>query len=498
MIKVGFLYLISSILIVHAEDNIMDFESFEKHRSIMIDILIELDRKQKRKTLYPIEGHFSLYQTKQPFIYKIFNWNAYALEGNLCFFGAWPSYIEGEFCKEPWKYNMNSSFGISYDPQHYCGQRNMFRCNPILFGNGDGEYSQDNNGNGVSAGKCIRFTDNGGSINNVTQQCFEATKNNLEALYNRYLEDEEYRNQFHKYKEEVTLFCELNPFYNACSYLLDQVDKILAGATCILQTKDSLTMNSTALEPIQEVSQYLKGRNRRGRKVSSSSSMEHSQEGVSDLAPQTSVRPQAPSPEFRESLNNKSNGESCQFFNNFKRSGINEKALKQALFYFENNRNELSKQRYISIADYGKNSRDKRFYILDLQTGKVRKEQVSHGSGMRKVRGQKVRFGDPNHDGMLDRCHHKNNINDSMWLIGKSPGVNDEAKNKYVVMHGAIYNNAIKMGRSYGCPAFKYDKAKSIINTIKEGSLYYSYIPQCEELQGLVDRQVRGWERMCD
>ncbi len=92
---------------------------------------------------------------------------------------------------------------------------------------------------------------------------------------------------------------------------------------------------------------------------------------------------------------------SCQYYKNFSRLGVPQDALKQALFYFDKHKNKLSLfKQYITIADYSKNSADKRFYLLDLKKMKVQSFKVSHGSG--SVSGTK--YGDPNHDGMLNRC----------------------------------------------------------------------------------------------
>ena len=222
------------------------------------------------------------------------------------------------------------------------------------------------------------------------------------------------------------------------------------------------------------------------------------------------------------------NQTSCRFFQQFRSQGVPERPLRQALMFYENNRSQFQNQRYISIADYSQNSTQKRFYILDLQTGNVRREKVSHGSGMRNG----VARGDSSHNGMLDRCHHGNNINDrtnmtragffqtqnfyqstnnlagwppidrsgsnGLRMRGLSPGVNEEALDVGVVMHGAYYNDlGPRMGRSYGCPAFESSVASSVLSTIRGGSLYYSYTPQCQELQSIVERQVQGWERMC-
>lgn len=72
----------------------------------------------------------------------------------------------------------------------------------------------------------------------------------------------------------------------------------------------------------------------------------------------------------------------CTHYTKFLQSGINKNALNQALnFYKKNHVKENFKADYILIADYSMNSGNKRFYILNLKTGEVETERVSHGSG---------------------------------------------------------------------------------------------------------------------
>lgn len=199
--------------------------------------------------------------------------------------------------------------------------------------------------------------------------------------------------------------------------------------------------------------------------------------------------------------------DSYKFFKKFREQGVPEGPLRLALDYFEKNKAKFPNQNFISIADYSQNSRNKRFYMLDMRTGKVLKEQVSHGSG--KVNG--VNHGDPNHDGMLDRCvhtngstrnmtrpgffktanpyrssqsfplvgKHKNNSYNGLRLIGLEDR-NKDALDSGVVMHEANYNRkGNTMGRSFGCPAFAPGVAKNIFPNIMEGSLFYAHAPQC-------------------
>ena len=69
----------------------------------------------------------------------------------------------------------------------------------------------------------------------------------------------------------------------------------------------------------------------------------------------------------------------------------------------------------------------------------------------------------------------------SLVLNGLEKGINDRAKERAIVVHGANYcspsvaASAGRLGRSFGCPALPQSLAKPIINTIKNGTLLYIY-----------------------
>ena len=69
----------------------------------------------------------------------------------------------------------------------------------------------------------------------------------------------------------------------------------------------------------------------------------------------------------------------------------------------------------------------------------------------------------------------------SLVLEGLEKDINDKAKERAIVMHGAAYSNpsviagAGRLGRSFGCPAVPQALAKPIIDKIKGGALIYIY-----------------------
>jgi hypothetical protein len=227
----------------------------------------------------------------------------------------------------------------------------------------------------------------------------------------------------------------------------------------------------------------------------------------------------------------------CETFKFFSSKGVPKKPLEQALIYYFAQKSLFKNQRYISIADYSQSSSKKRFYLLDLENLTLSQYKVSHGSGSRGG----VKYGDPNHDGYIDRCRYKGSrtnmtrpgffktaelylsrgsnsshlertnsggvvikgwpyLNSSkkvnaLRLDGLSDGINDKARANGVVMHGAWYNNkevtgSDLMGRSYGCPAFSTSGAKAVLSKINGGSLYYSYVPKCKDDQVKIEKAL--------
>jgi hypothetical protein len=233
-------------------------------------------------------------------------------------------------------------------------------------------------------------------------------------------------------------------------------------------------------------------------------------------------------------------GNLCSMYQTFVKKGVPAAPLQQAMAYFSKNRGRFDNDRYISIADYSQRSTKKRFYLLDLQTGAVVNEKVSHGSG--KVHGRAE--SDPNNDGMVDRCEHPSRVlaaqkhhregyrtrenmtrpgffatgglnlsrahlrkwprvtgrTNSLILNGLSGRVNGSARADGVLMHEAYYNfnGAQKMGKSFGCPAFVPGHGAPIMRKISGGSLYYSYVPVCKGDMSYVLQDIPDWKSFCE
>ena len=140
----------------------------------------------------------------------------------------------------------------------------------------------------------------------------------------------------------------------------------------------------------------------------------------------------------------------------------------------------------ITLIDFTKPSTEERLYVLDIRHKRLLfSSLVSHG----KNSGGNYATSFSNENGSLksslgfflteNTYQGKNGY--SLVLNGLEKGINDHAKERAIVIHGAAYSNPSviassgRLGRSFGCPALPQAVSKPIINTIKGGSLLFIY-----------------------
>ena len=153
-----------------------------------------------------------------------------------------------------------------------------------------------------------------------------------------------------------------------------------------------------------------------------------------------------------------------------------------------------TRQNILTIIDYSLPSTEKRMVILDMENKKVLQHTiVSHG----RASGEKFATSFSNkhesHQSSLGFFITENTYfgsnGYSLILNGLEKGINDQAKARAIVIHGADYANESiikstgRLGRSYGCPALPRHLNKTIIDTIKNGSLIYIYAQNTEYMK---------------
>lgn len=140
----------------------------------------------------------------------------------------------------------------------------------------------------------------------------------------------------------------------------------------------------------------------------------------------------------------------------------------------------------LTVIDYTRPSTEPRLWVLDLSAGRILyHELVAHGRGS----GDNTTRAFSNVSGSLmssrglfvtDTSYIGRN-GYSLRLLGLEPGINDHARARAIVVHGAPYVSRIvadrlgRLGRSWGCPAVRMDVARALIDTIKGGTLFYAY-----------------------
>nr|WP_237485502.1 murein L,D-transpeptidase catalytic domain family protein [Vibrio hippocampi] len=139
----------------------------------------------------------------------------------------------------------------------------------------------------------------------------------------------------------------------------------------------------------------------------------------------------------------------------------------------------------LTIIDYSKPSTEKRFYVIDMKKGAlIYNTYVAHGvnSGQKTatkfsnvVDSKKTSLGT-----FLTDSTYYGSKGYSLRLDGLSSGKNDNARKRYIVVHGADYADEEflqkngYLGRSWGCPALPQAQTREIIDTIKGGSVIYA------------------------
>ncbi len=142
----------------------------------------------------------------------------------------------------------------------------------------------------------------------------------------------------------------------------------------------------------------------------------------------------------------------------------------------------------LSIADFSKASNQKRFFIIDLNGAKILYHTlVAHGrnSGLyyandfsNKPESNKSSLGFYR---TLTTYYGEKGY--SLKLEGLEKGINDNAYDRNIVLHGSDYvtNEFARsngyLGRSLGCPAVPFKQNTGIINSIKNGTVLFIYHP---------------------
>jgi hypothetical protein len=147
----------------------------------------------------------------------------------------------------------------------------------------------------------------------------------------------------------------------------------------------------------------------------------------------------------------------------------------------------------LAVIDYSQPSTERRLWVFDVDHSRLLfDDYVAHGKGSGENHARKF----SNEDGSLQSSiglfrageTYVGGNGYSLRLDGLEPGVNDNARARLLVMHGAWYVDPLqalkqgRLGRSFGCPALRPAVAHAVIDTLKQGQLLFAYYPDAEWL----------------
>jgi hypothetical protein len=149
----------------------------------------------------------------------------------------------------------------------------------------------------------------------------------------------------------------------------------------------------------------------------------------------------------------------------------------------------------LAVIDYSLPSTNERLWVFDLSGERLLyREHVAHGRNSGHNMTTSFSNVDGSHQSSLGLFRtaetYVGGNGYSMRMDGLEPGVNDNARDRLIVMHGAPYVNPGqatrqgRLGRSYGCPAVRSAVARDVIDILKDGQLLFAYYPEQDWLAG--------------
>lgn len=169
--------------------------------------------------------------------------------------------------------------------------------------------------------------------------------------------------------------------------------------------------------------------------------------------------------------------------------GINKQALQHAVAAMQcalNNGAEPAQR--LAVIDYSQPSSARRLWVFDLQRNRLLlRDFVAHGreSGENFATQFSNSVGSYQSSLGLFRTEetYLGKHGYSLRMDGLEQGVNDNARERALVIHAADYVNPRlvskqgRIGRSLGCPAVRPEVARMVIDNLKGGQFMFSWYP---------------------
>ena len=149
--------------------------------------------------------------------------------------------------------------------------------------------------------------------------------------------------------------------------------------------------------------------------------------------------------------------------------------------------------RRLALIDYSRPSTQPRLWVLDLPSRRLLHEElVAHGRGSGDNLSALFSNIPGSHQSSLGLFRTAETYSGghgySLRLDGLEPGINNRARERAIVMHGARYvsdgtaASLGRLGRSWGCPAVRPEVTHQLIDDIKGGNYLFAYYPDARWL----------------
>ncbi|WP_300720116.1 murein L,D-transpeptidase catalytic domain family protein [Pseudomonas sp.] len=150
--------------------------------------------------------------------------------------------------------------------------------------------------------------------------------------------------------------------------------------------------------------------------------------------------------------------------------------------------NGAAQARHLAVIDYSQPSTARRLWIFDLNKKTlVLRDLVAHGQNS----GENFATQFSNSEGSFQSSlglfrtqeSYQGSNGYSLRMDGLEPGINDRARDRAIVVHGASYVNPLwsqtqgRIGRSQGCPAVRPQVARQVVDKLKDGQFMFAWYP---------------------
>jgi len=166
---------------------------------------------------------------------------------------------------------------------------------------------------------------------------------------------------------------------------------------------------------------------------------------------------------------------------------LNPQALRHALAAMQCAVNHGAEPaRRLAVIDYSRPSSERRLWIFDLQRKRLLLQDfVAHGrnSGENLAEVFSNQLGSHKTSLGLFRTaeSYRGKHGYSLRMDGLEPGLNDRARERAIVIHGAAYVTPRwvakhgRLGRSLGCPAVRPEVARMVVDQLKGGQFLFAW-----------------------